>query len=662
MKTSKKALCAALAAALILSAMPIPAQAAESPSEKEEVIYAMTGTDGDVKTVYAVNSFKKGSVTDYGNYSDVKMLTTNDAIHQSGDKITFQGSADRTYYQGTLKDKEIPWKISIKYFLNGTEIPADQLAGKSGSLEIHFQVTKNDDCKNNFYKNYALQATFTLDTEKCNNISAGDATQANEGSKKLLTYILLPNRGINTSIKADVTDYEQDAVTINGIKLNLDVKVNSKEVKDNINKLLNGTETLNTGANRLKDGSQKVTNGTLQLKDNTSALSNGAGRLSNGAASLQAGVGTMQAGFAELEANSDKLVNGSDQVKNALAKMKAALNGASAESKDISELTQASGKIKEGIGQLESGAAALQQSISFARYKATMAKNGLNIDTLRSGNVSAINSISNQIGVLSAELAKIQSVPKYAAQAAQLKTQITSLQSTVILLKGDVASINGTEAYLDRLSKAAGQLSAGLQTLSAQYEKFDSAISTLADMLGNAAVNVSKLASGVTQLSDQYSELDSGIGAYTNGVAKLALGCTQMKAGIDVLAEGTNTLSSGSKKLYDGTAALYSGTSTLCNGSKELSSGTDTLHQKAADAETQVSSKVGNLLSGIENDSDNSKTASFVSDKNTDVDSVQFVIKTDAVKKPEKEKTDVSKTKSLNFWQKFLKLFGLYKD
>ena len=47
---------------------------------------------------------------------------------------------------------------------------------------------------------------------------------------------------------------------------------------------------------------------------------------------------------------------------------------------------------------------------------------------------------------------------------------------------------------------------------------------------------------------------------------------------------------------------------------------------------------------------------SFVSDKNTDVDSVQFVIKTEAIKK-EEVKVEEEKTEELNFWQKLLNLF-----
>lgn len=49
---------------------------------------------------------------------------------------------------------------------------------------------------------------------------------------------------------------------------------------------------------------------------------------------------------------------------------------------------------------------------------------------------------------------------------------------------------------------------------------------------------------------------------------------------------------------------------------------------------------------------------SFVSEKNTNVESLQFVIKTEAIEKPEVVQTVEDEPQQLSFWEKFLKLFG----
>ena len=55
----------------------------------------------------------------------------------------------------------------------------------------------------------------------------------------------------------------------------------------------------------------------------------------------------------------------------------------------------------------------------------------------------------------------------------------------------------------------------------------------------------------------------------------------------------------------------------------------------------------------------NIETISFVSDNNTNVDSVLFVIKTPEIKKAEVEEPVVEEEEEPSFKTKFLKLFGL---
>ena len=72
-----------------------------------------------------------GNITDYGDYASVKMLNTSDPIQQNGDTITFSTSAPKAYYQGELTDPELPWNISLRYYLDGKECSADEITGKS---------------------------------------------------------------------------------------------------------------------------------------------------------------------------------------------------------------------------------------------------------------------------------------------------------------------------------------------------------------------------------------------------------------------------------------------------------------------------------------------------------------------------------------------------
>ena len=286
---------AAALSVLLAGSLIVPAFAEAAPSEKEEVIYIMTDASGKVTDMEAVNIFAGGDITDYGDYSDVKLLNTTDEIAQNGDKITFSSDSDKVYYQGTMKNTVIPWNISIRYFLDRKEYSAEEIGGKNGALEIRFSVSKNESCKGSFYENYALQASFTLDTELCKNIVSNGATVANVGSSKQLTYTILPGKGIDTSIKTDVTDFEMDAVAINGVRLNMNFEVDDAELMDKVDEIISAIGSIDDGASEVRDGTGKLHDATETLYGKVGELNSGVGALSNGAGDLYSGLSSITA-------------------------------------------------------------------------------------------------------------------------------------------------------------------------------------------------------------------------------------------------------------------------------------------------------------------------------------------------------------------------------
>mgnify|MGYP005922998527 CR=1 FL=1 len=195
-------------AGCLLAGAALPALAA---SAKEEVIYANLDASGTVTGVYAVNSFAVqagDTVTDHGSYTAVRNMTTTDPLEHSGDTVTATVAQDgKLYYEGTMDTATaLPWLVKLTYTLDGAEIAPEELGGKSGALTIRLQVSRNPDCTGDFFDQYALQVTMTLDTDRAQNIVADGATMANVGSNKQLSYILLPGSDSDVTVTADVTD------------------------------------------------------------------------------------------------------------------------------------------------------------------------------------------------------------------------------------------------------------------------------------------------------------------------------------------------------------------------------------------------------------------------------------------------------------------------
>ena len=645
------------------SAIPVYAvekSVQENDSEKEEVVYIMLDASGTVDSVNVVNIFGKGEITDFGDYSSVKMLTSTNPITQNGDEITFTSDQDRLYYQGTLEDAQIPWKISIEYELDGKKVTPEELAGQSGKLEAHIKITENESCKGSFYDSCALQAAFTLDTEKCENITAEGATLANVGSNKQISYTVLPGKGLDATISADVSDFEMEAATINGVKLNLDVEVNDADLMDQVDEIMDAAKDLDEGADGLLDGMDKLQDGSLDLLDGTNKLYDGILSLSDGAKSLKDGEQTLQKGIVMLNANSSELTNGSATLLSGLQNLQNSLSGVSISADQFSALTLGASQISDAVSQLSSGAASLQGAVSYNAYQGAMAQNGLDLSALSNANLEAANTITGQIGQLQESLSQITSIPgyentEYAAQAATLQAQIDSLTSVVSLLSANNAAISGTQTYFDSVASGADSLASGLNQLSASTQTYRDDVNTAASQLSGLAGNMESLKSGVNQLVSGSQSLNQGILSYTDAVATIAQKCPELTDGAVALADGSETLLDGAKKLTDGSSDLNDGIESLKDGVNTLKDGTGEFHDKTSDMDVQVKDKIDEMIDSISGSE--GELASFVSDKNTNVSSVQFVIKTAAIKKEEPVKEETLEEAPKGFLEKLKDLF-----
>ena len=649
MKTYNKIIAVAMAGAICGStAFSSISLAATKSSEKEEVIYANLTSSGDIEKIYAVNIFEDKDIVDYGVYDTVKNMNTMDKINYSNGKVTIQNSEDKLYYQGIMKQNtEMPWTIKVRYKLDGVEYAPSELAGKSGKLEISISIKENKNCKKNFFENYALQTVVQLDTNLCENIKSDEATMANVGGLKQLTYTILPGNEKDIKITTDVTDFEMSEIQVNGINLNLGLdkdSIDTSSLTGELDKLKDAVNDLDDGANELNDGAKKLDDGAVTLTD---------------------GIKTIQEGLDQLNSKSSSLTSGSSEVLSALKTIQSSLNNVSTSSKDLKQLSSASTSIKSGIDSLVNGLKIVDSSID--TYNSSLKKAGLNsASELAQKNKQAISALgitstqrklysaytSGGSQAVSAELAKLaqagdseavalykqvsagntDAVTQYVQAAGKLISVETLLKADASYIEGSSKLINGIDA---QMSTSSGQttLMSGAVSLQTNYKKFDASIQDLVSSLNNLMANMTQLKSGINKLTDNYATLDSGIKEYTSAV---------------------NKITNGYSKVYEGALDLVSGTHSLYKGTTELTDGTGEFKGETSDIDSKVDDEVDSMIDNFAGG--DFEVESFVSDKNTDVDSVQFVIKTEAIKK-EEVKVEEEKNEELNFWQKLLNLF-----
>ncbi len=268
----------AVAACICAALFILPAAAAD----KEEVVYVNLNADGSVGDVYAVNIFDMpngGHITDYGTYYAVKNLITTDAITENGDAYSMDVGPGKIYYQGDMGAANIPWNISIAYFLDGKEVPASALRGAAGHVDINMKISRNPAVNEFFYKNFALMVTMTLDANTCKNISADGATIADVGADKQLSYTILPNKTTNVTVSTDASKFSLAAITINGVKLMMDVDVDTKDTEQDLIDLEDGIVELDDGVKNLTDGINELYGGTMSLSSGAAELEKGLAKL-----------------------------------------------------------------------------------------------------------------------------------------------------------------------------------------------------------------------------------------------------------------------------------------------------------------------------------------------------------------------------------------------
>ena len=676
MKHTKRIIAALLAALLIIGILPLSAFAATENTPKEEVVYINLNADGSVKEIVVVNIFdldKDGQIIDYGKYESLRNMTTTDKIGYSGETVTIDAKAGKLYYEGKLDSNVMPWNIAIHYYMDGKEYKASDIAGKSGDLKITIDITKNENCIGNFFEGYALQASVTLDTEKCSNIKADGATVANVGSNKQLTYTILPNKGADIEITAKATDFEMSAIAINGIKLNLAIDIDDAEIQSKIDEIIGAVNDLDEGAGELKDGTEELYDGTTLLKDKVGELYTGVSALNGGAADLYNGLSAITSknkeildgayeAFKGLCSASETILN-AELTKNGLQTVTLTPETYATVLTELLKTMDADAVYNMAYNKALAEVTAQVEAQADALYAGYVEQNADAIylayiqsqaDTLYAQ--VAAQAVLEQLiasGYTEQQAMAYLQTPEGQTMITQAVAAMTDEQKQQIII---TAVANLTDEQKTQIKAGAVQSLTDEQKAQIKNGYIEQTMKSkeVTEQITAAVAAANTAAASVTELKgqlDNYSLFYEGLKSYTSAVSDAASGANTLKINMDTLYTNVGTLKTSVGELNDGVKALFDGTTELKNGTGEFVKETDGI-------ETEVSGEINSMIT--EATGSDVEITSFVSEKNTNVDVVQFVIQTEAIEIAEVVNAEPVVEEKLNFWQKLLRLFGLY--
>ncbi|MDO4549261.1 MAG: hypothetical protein Q4D04_14310 [Clostridia bacterium] len=556
-------------------------------AEKNEVIYANLSAKGDVRGVYVVNKFeydRARDVVDYGDYSYVVNLTDMSRIRQAGDEISFSAPSGAFYYQGNATTRNLPWVFNIDYRLDGVEIEADELAGKSGKVDIYISIARNDSLNSVFFDNYMLSMSVTLDGDIASNIIAEDATVANSGKDRLLTYTLLPGTEKTYAISMDARNFELSSISINGVPMGLDIgEVDTGEIKEQLEELETGISSIKKGATQINAASQK--------------LYSGANDLYTGSVAISGGITDIKGGSTQIEQSSGLILEAVNTMSAALGQLQ----------------TQAQ-KLKNGGGDLVAGAKALNEGIvaldtSFSQITAASATISQGIEALRQSS----GSCSDEIKLINALIEK-------GANNADVRTYLSKEMAAMTKIIKTLEGVND-----------------GLDELSTKYAAFDDSLGEVSTSIGQLKTASETLLSAIETYTGSTGAISDALNSFDAGT--LAEQYALFNDGVEQLDSAISTLKDSYASLHSGIQTLYSGTGELQTGAKKLNSGTGELKSETRNMDEKVDEEVDKTLSKYTGEG--FEPVSFMDERN-DVQLVQFVLKTEAIEITEDESYDES--------------------
>ncbi|MCI5937796.1 MAG: hypothetical protein MRZ36_07375 [Eubacterium sp.] len=572
---------------------------------KQESVYVLAGTDGGVNSITVSDWLQNakdanGDITDSSDLTDIVNVKGNETFTQNGKEISWTSSDNDIYYQGK-SNKDLPVSMSITYELDGKEIKASELPGKSGKLKMHVTYTNKSKTKKKIngkeeeiYTPFVMVTGMILSTDNFANVEIDNGKVINDGSNCIVVGMGLPGMAESLDLDkddadkipsdftmtADVTDFSMgNTFTFASANLFNDVDLDDVEdlddLEDQLDKLTDASEKLVDGSEKLsknlkkynskmgelkkslktyqKDGVKKLTNGISTLAKNGPALVKGVNQYVNGVNSLASGTKAYIDG-------ADKIASGNKQLYEAVKDMPSQINtfdeglltytsavDAMGTTENVTKLKSGASAVAGGIGSVNTGLKQLQESYAnndamIAQLKQTEAA------------LTAAGQDASTITTLRVSLEKIT-----AGQKAAIEKLIESTSETSTLQTGATAVSNSVATVMD-----------GLQTLSKSSSKLTSASSTL-------KTSVPTLVSSAKQLKEGGEKLTKNDKALKTGANKLVKSGKTLKSSAKQLNKGMTALNKGGKSLGAATVKLVSGVKQLTDASGKLADGSDTL-------------------------------------------------------------------------------------
>ena len=527
--------------------------------KKQESVYVNAAADGSVSKITVSDWLKganetTGTINDISDLKNISNVKGDETFKQNGKDVDWSGAGKDIYYQGE-SDEKLPVDMKITYKLDGKEIAAKDMLGKSGKVEIHVSYTnkssrkkKIDGKETTIYTPFVMVTAMVLSSDHFENVEVDNARVVNDGDNQMIIGMGVPGMAENLDLSDDMADKIPSDFTV------------TADAKDFTigNTFTYGSASL---LNDLSDASDKLVDGSDDLYDNLKLFDSKMGELNTSVKKFQKeGVNQLANGISTLAKGAPTLVKGVTDYANG-----------------VTTFAKGTASYVDGAAKITNGCALLYKSVKDIPTQIQSFDTGLKTYT---GSVDKLGSKQNVTALKSGAKAVSDGVTSLNTNLASLEK---TYETTDLLLKklkatgADATTVATLEQVLAGQKQAIQAMKQATSTtgdLKVGAEKVSGSVATVMDSLDKLSANSSTLTEASTKLKTSMPTLVSSV--------------KTLKEGGDTLAKNNKKLKSASKKLVKSGKTLKKSIKTVGSGVKKLDKGSKSLKSAAGKLSTGV--------------------------------------------------------------------------
>lgn len=648
-----------LSAVMAGSMMPVTVFAQsndENPTEKTETVYSVLNSDGSISDTIVSSWLHDedgiNNIKETLNLTDVKNIKSNEKPSKDGNTYTWNAKGNDVYYEGTAT-KQLPVSVKIRYELDGQEISANDIQGKSGHLKLTISFTNNySEVKNINGKSIVIHPSYlaggmlNMSTGKFSNVKCESGKIVNDGTNEMLAFANIP--GLNetlrsagldkvnnqlgisddVTVEADVNDFDLGSIMV-GMTNEIDLASELGEI-GSVSELTDGIDQLMKADNQLIDGSKQLYDGTTQLKEQASPLTGSSDQvrqLSAGAIQLNDGVKALQTGISQYTAGASAINEGVNQLYGIPQNVGLIQSAVTTSTEEQASLVDGSQAVADGLGQLldqlnganvtasvkEMNALLDDSKTKLQGMTETLGKDKTTLEDMQtdltnaSTKLSKLTTLKDKLDNLGTEIVTKETQNNKAIEDYNLKKDTVN---------GKITDIKNS--MKNEIETSIGTLSTAKQALN-DAGKTDEAnsIQTQIDALNKEKTNVDAIStieglSELQTLTEEFKTLNdtlvtvqstvSEMSTLVSGSIKKLNGlATDVQAALTTIDTLSQTLSGSTKKVGGMQTMLNSlkpGVTELYNGALKINAGAINLGNKLGELQTASQSGVDKIKAG----------------------------------------------------------------